>query len=525
MANLFATVKPLSWLKVGLLVLATVVVYYGTLGHLIGFDWPMEDFNYCYIVPFIVLYLAWEKRESLLRLPSVPSWKGFLPLGLGIILFWLGDLGGEFFTLYISMWLVIVGLLWAHFGWEKIKSVWFALVIMLGMFPLPVIINTRLTLGLKLISSRLGVALLHLYGMPAYREGNVIDLGFAQLQVVEACSGLRYLMPLAILSLILAYWNKAHIWKRLFLIASSVPIAIGVNSFRIALTGILYSVWGSGVAEGFFHGFSGWLIFMCTIPILLVEMWILRKLPPSEGRKQAEGQDKAETGCGAARDRSTEGMRRPSPLIHPIFIAAFALLCVTAVLSRAVEFRERVPLKKPFSSLPTTIGEWTGQREQMDQDEADQLRLSDYALVNYENSRGMTVNFYAAYYESQRNGQTTHSPETCLPANGWEFREAGATHIPLGPDRAMRINRAFVENAGARDLAYYWFAQRGRVLTSLYQVKMYSFWDALTKHRTDGALVRLITPVGEHERLEDAEARLQGFTRQILPVLKEYIPE
>lgn len=524
MTRIFVAVRPSSWVKLGILALATVAIYYGTLGHLMGFDWPMEDFNYCYVVPFIVLYLMWEKRESLARLPSVPSRMGFLPLVVGLLLFWLGDLGGEFFTLYISLWLVLVGLLWAHFGWEKIKTIWFALVIMLGMFPLPSMIIVRLTLGLKLISSQLGVDLLHLYGMPAYREGNVIDLGFAQLQVVEACSGLRYVMPLAILSLVLAYWNKVHIWKRLFLIASSVPIAVGVNSFRIALTGILYSVWGEGVAEGFFHGFSGWLIFMCTIPILVLEMWILRKLPPREGKGLAVGKNEAETG-GAGKDRSTAGMRRLPPLIHTTFVTALVLLCGTAVLSRAVEFRERVPLKKPLSSLPLAIGEWTGQRELMEQETSDQLHLSDYAIVDYQNSGGKTINFYTAYYESQSKGQTTHSPESCLPANGWEFREAGAFDLPLGTGKSMRVSRAFVENEGSRQLVYYWFAQRGRVLTNLYQVKVYSVWDSLTKHRTDGALVRLITPVSERERLEDAEARLREFTRQIVPVLKEYIPE
>ena len=90
-------------------------------------------------------------------------------------------------------------------------------------------------------------------------------------------------MPLLVLSLILAYWYKAHIWKRIFLVLSSIPIAIFVNSFRIAATGVLYSMWGAQVAEGFFHGFAGWLIFMGTVPVLLAEMWVLGRLPPRAG--------------------------------------------------------------------------------------------------------------------------------------------------------------------------------------------------------------------------------------------------
>jgi EpsI family protein len=135
------------------------------------------------------------------------------------------------------------------------------------------------------------------------------------------------------------------------------------------------------------------------------------------------------------------------------------------------------------------------------------------------------VNFYTAYYESQRKGEGTHSPETCLPGSGWLFREAGITHVPLGSGTSIPVKRAFMEKSGQKELTYYWFAMRGRTLTSLYQVKFYTFWDALTRHRTDGALVRLITPVYEGEEMKDAEMRLQKFTKEIVPVLKAYIPE
>ena len=199
-----------------------------------------------------------------------------------MLLFCLGELAGEYFTLYMSFWFAVVGLVWLHLGWEKIKTMWFSLVMMLAMFPFPNFITTRITFQLRLISSKLGVWMLHIYGMSAYREGNVIDLGFTQLQVVDACSGLRYVMPLMVLSLLLAYWFKAHWWKRVVLFLSSIPLAIFVNSFRIAATGVLYSMFGAQVAEGFFHGFSGWLIFMFAIPCLLLEMWVLREVPPAE---------------------------------------------------------------------------------------------------------------------------------------------------------------------------------------------------------------------------------------------------
>ena len=246
----------------------------------------IEDYSHCALVPFVVLYLLWEKRREIAATPSEPSWTGLVPFGIVSVFSGSVSLAASIFTLYMSFWFAVVGLIWLHLGWEKIKTIWFSLVMMLAMFPFPNFINTRITLQLRLISSKLGVWMLHLYGMSAYREGNVIDLGFTQLQVVDACSGLRYVMPLMVLSLLLAYWFKAHWWKRVVLFLSSIPLAIFVNSFRIAATGVLYSMFGAQVAEGFFHGFSGWLIFMFAIPCLLLEMWVLRRIPPSRSRRE-----------------------------------------------------------------------------------------------------------------------------------------------------------------------------------------------------------------------------------------------
>ncbi|OGP64972.1 MAG: EpsI family protein, partial [Deltaproteobacteria bacterium RBG_16_42_7] len=213
-------------------------------------------------------------------------------------------------------------------------------------------------------------------------------------------------------------------------------------------------------------------------------------------------------------------------LVQPVFIVAVILLGLTLVLSKTIEFREKVPINKPFKEFPLQIGEWIGKRQEIEQKFLKELDLSDYIMVDYKNPQGKEVNFYVAYYESQRKGESIHSPETCLPAGGWIFNEAGSTTITLSKSSPVQtqVNRAFMEKAGMRELAYYWFPQRGRILTNITQLKIYTFWDALTKQRTDGALVRIITPVYKSETLQDAEARLQGFVREIVPVLDEYIP-
>ena len=248
------------------------------------------------------------------------------------------------------------------------------------------------------------------------------------------------------------------------------------------------------------------------------------------------------------------------------------------MLSSTVEFREKIPIKMSLDQFPLKVGEWSADRRlPIAQMFLDELDLSEYVMVNYNDRSGKSVNFYVAYYESQSKGKSIHSPASCLPGSGWDFRQSGtmeiadtasnngagksvnfyvayyetqskgksihspATCLPGSGwdfrqsgavtisntstnDGAMRVNRAVMQLGSKYQISYYWFPQRGRILTNAYMLKLFVFWDALTKQRTDGALVRLVTQVYEGEKLEEAEERLQKFVRDIVPVLEEYIP-
>lgn len=477
-------------------------------------QWSKEDFNYGYIILPVVLYLVWEKRAELKRLISVPSWKGLIPVAFGIVLYVLGELGGEYTILYLSLWFIVVGLVWLHLGWEKLKAIAFPLGFLLVMFPPPHLVYANLSLKLQLVSSRLGVAMLQLVGMPAYREGNIIDLGFTQLQVVEACSGLRYLFPLIAMAALLAYQFRTGVWKGIVLILSALPVTIFTNSLRIASTGFLYRFWGAKVAEGFFHDFSGWLIFMASLAILLGELWLLNRIFPGKPAS-------AETAPAALPTAAALVKAWP-----PQFFVAAGLLLATLLVFRGIDFREKVPVAKPLSLFPMEIGEWRGASYPMAPRLLEVLNLSDHALIVFKDPRGKEIDAYVAYNDSQSKGKSSHSPDSCLPGSGWVFRDSGMVDLQYSASepRTIRVKRAFMEKDGARQVAYYWFPQRGRVLTNMYQLKAYAFWDALTKRRTDGALVRLITPVYDSERPEGAEARLRKFAGRFVPILDEYLP-
>jgi EpsI family protein len=282
---------------------------------------------------------------------------------------------------------------------------------------------------------------------------------------------------------------------------------------------------------------------MFALAALLGLMWVLNKIGPQKAlvaRETLKVQQIQEQPPGSSPWRSSprpalspksegdsEAKSTPSGLLHPPqFPVAVALLGLSAAFSYGVEFRERIPVKRPLAEFPLEIGQWAGATQTMEQEFVQALDLSDYAIVDYRNPDGQVVNFYVAYYETQRKGESIHSPETCLPGGGWAFREAGSAAIPVpGHEKGtFRVKRAVMEKLGERELAYFWFAQRGRVVTNAYALKFWVFWDALTKQRTDGALVRAITPVYGTENLEAAEARLQDFVRRAVPVLEGFLP-
>jgi exosortase D (VPLPA-CTERM-specific) len=510
------TVTPISRYILPVLYGALFVLLFAASYQLMLVWWKNPDYNYCSLVPLIAGYLLWERRQAL-SLPSAPSLAGVAVVALGIFLYLLGELGGEYYTIYFSSWVMLVGLLWLHFGWEKLRAIAFPVSMLVAMFPLPMMINSTITLRLKLLSSTLGVKILLFSGVSVFQEGNIIDLGFTRMEVVEACSGLRFFFPLILVAILLAAHQKARFWQRALLVLSAVPLSVVTNGLRIAGMGWLYPVMGNDIIEGFWHEFLGWLLFMLTIGLFIVEMRLFLWLAP------------VKPGAGSEAPASNRvSTIRPVPrqrTVLPLALVALVMLGATATAVRTINFREQLPLARPMAEFPMTIGEWQGKTSELEQKYLEQLKLSDYLLADYVNGKGQTVSLYVAYNESQRKGYSSHSPATCLPGSGWIFKDSGMASIPAGSDGTMaEVKRSFMEKNGARMMVYYWFPQRGRILTNLFQLKWYTFVDALTKQRTDGALVRVLTTVYDQEQPADAEARLQGFIRDVGPQLNGFLP-
>ncbi len=482
--------------------------------------WESEEYSHGYLIPVISFFLLWQRVATISDLNLSGSWFGPLFVIGALGAFVLGELSSIYQIIQYGFLLALFGILIAKVGWVGFRLFWVPFVYLFFMVPLPGFIYQGLSSTLQLLSSELGVAVIRLFGISVFLEGNVIDLGIYKLQVAEACNGLRYLFPLMSFGFLCAAIYDGSWWQRTVIFISSIPITIVMNSFRIGVIGVLVNSFGIEQAEGFLHDFEGWIVFMACVGILFIEMWCFAKI---RRKKLVDvfGLDVP----------PTETLRNLLPKkIEPQLVVCTVVLGLGVAMAFGIQSREvQIPEREPFTQFPLVIGPWSGEIGVIeDREVLKTLAADDYLLADYRNTEdGSRVGLWIAYYDEQRKGRAVHSPRACLPGGGWriesygEYTLAGAR--PSGED--MKINRAVIALGNVRQLVYFWFVERGRIQTNEYAVKWQIFWDALTMNRTEGALVRVTTYVPDVVQLGKADTVLEGFVRTIDPKLLKHLPQ
>lgn len=516
-----------QWLVIGFAGVAVIAAFLPGLRFMVA-NWELvEEYSYGYFIPVISAFLIWQKSDRLRQFELRGSYAGLLLVAVALGLGAIGEFSAiRLFSQYGFI-VALVGLSVCLIGWRGTRIIAVPLAILLFMIPLPQFLLRELSQQLQLVSSEIGVALIRLFGISVFLEGNVIDLGSYKLQVVEACSGLRYLFPLMVLGFLAAYFFKGAWWKRALIVLSTIPLTIGINSLRIGLIGITVEYWGSAMAEGLLHDFEGWFMFMLCIVLLIGEMSLLARIG---GRPESL--------------RSVFGLEYPEPVATgapvsvrrfstPMLVGSLLFAAVGAALAWAPAREQIRPQRTPFAQFPMSLpGGWAGRADHLDRDVLATLALDDYMIANYTRPGEPWVNFYSAYYATQSGGQSTHSPRTCIPGGGWEITQFDESPLTLfAPNPAttaaagsLTVNRAIIQKGEQRQLVYYWFSQRGRVMTSEVAVKWFILQDGITRDRSDGALVRLVTPILPSEGVERAERRLTAFLSTIAPRLPDHVP-
>jgi exosortase len=257
-------------------------LYFPTISRLVA-QWLHDpNFSHGFFVPLFAGFVLWQDRSRLAAIRPNPSWAGLSLLVLGLAMLALGQLGAEIFLSRFSLLVVIAGLLVLFVGWNFFRAVLFPWAFLALMIPIPSIIFSQITFPLQILASRLAAVALSVFGVPVLRQGNVIMLPAMALEVADACSGIRSLMSLVTLAIIYGYLMDRSVRLRVLLAAAAIPIAIAANSLRILGAGLLVQYWDPDKAEGFFHSFQGWIMFVASLALLYFFRWFLHTIWPEQ---------------------------------------------------------------------------------------------------------------------------------------------------------------------------------------------------------------------------------------------------
>jgi exosortase D (VPLPA-CTERM-specific) len=517
-----------STIKITALIGAVLFSYAYVLEKL-GLDWWTDD-NYSHglLVPFVIGMVVWQMWPRLEKAGERgAAWMALPIILLSMSLLIGGTLAAELFTQRVSLAVLVAGIVIYLFGFKVLNLLAVPFVLFLLAIPIPQIIFNRIAMPLQIWASQLAVWGIRTVEVPALRHGNIIDIlprGSTQtisLEVVEACSGIRSLMTLVTLALILGYFTRrdengavagftgADLLRTALLMALAVPIAVLTNAGRVTATGILTYFYGRRATEDTWHDGSGWLVYVMALALLIAANFTLRKLIQNRGNSLYEGIG----GLSGPRYRS---------VTWPLVIA----LTLNGVLVQWFVHRgEAEVTRHTLTELPTQLGEWKqrGGEIKFEAQVESVLRTTDYTMREYMSDKGRMANLYVGYYASQRTGATYHSPQNCLPGAGWVMEDPQYIDIISPKGRAFKAHRYVIESGIFKEVMLYWYQGRGRIEASEYQDKVNTVFDSVFRRRSDGAMVRVMTSVGNDE--DAAEKAASDLAGRLVDELRPFIPE
>lgn len=473
--------------------------------------WNSDDSNYCYLVVPLFLYLCWEKSRHFKFFEFSWSPWGLAGYALAMFLIVVGELGSTETLAYIGLWFVWLSTgIWLY-GF-RLRKLWFEFLILAFAVPLPPFLINTLTAHLKLLATSFSVKMLRLVDISVLQEGNIIDLGMQQLQVVDACSGLRYILSMFLLALLLGHFYAKGRIRHALLMLFVLPVAIVVNSFRIFATGVLSVNGHPELAENFFHDFAGFALFLCAGLLLLGIILVLNKMGP----KAVESQPWIDRGKDSRRSTFAG--------------ASLALYCLLLLGSgwglHKLPTTQTIPDRLSFHNFPLEIDGWQGRREYLSKDILDELWSDDYVKITFSrpDRPGQNIFLFIPYYGYQATRHTAHAPQSCLLGSGWMLSETQDRGVKINDAKTINMRTMLLQKGKSNLVAGYFFMGRGRVVVSPWLNKFYLLWDAMSQRRTDGALVRVEMVVADN-RIDQAKYQdLDNFIVKLWTILPPYIP-
>lgn len=508
-----------SWIWIGGLALLTSVAFFNGIENLFKRWGEQQELSHGYFLPLITAWMLWERRDALSSSLSRPDTLGLAGVAVSAFILLLSEMTVTSLMIFqqLALILLIASLSLALGGRSLLKLAIIPIAFLLFMIPPPYWVITVLSWNFQFWSSQLGVWMIELFGIPVFLSGNIIDLGDYQLAVAEACSGLRYLFPFLSLGFLAAYLFKAPLWQRAIVFLSTIPITIFMNSLRIALTGVLVQAYGTSHAEGILHLFEGWVVFVFCMLLLFAVIALIAR---SSGRK-----DLGDLLSAPEIESISSANGWSQPLFQRNALIAGAILTAAGLAVHLTgDDNLRIPARADLDGIVHEFDGWTHEKRQVQGETLEALGADDYIIADMAAPNGDNFNLYIAYLNMQRDGHSWHSPRQCIPGGGWKILSHDILPTNLSNAEPFKYNRIVIENRGYRQLVYYWYDQRSRKIANEFAMKFALLFDAVKLRRTDGAMIRIMTPVGRAEDINDADARLTTFMDELQPKLPAYVP-
>ncbi len=501
--------------KATLLLLLFIAAYWTPLRGTAGVWFTNGDYSYGPFIPLISAYFIWEKRRQLQHVDIRGYWPALPLLLICVSLSLYGILGSSGNISRPAIPIAIILFTAFCFGKEVTRELFFPLIFLIFMVPPPAFLERTLGLHLKSVSSKLGGGLIKLCDIPVHVNGNTIDLGVTQLEVIDACNGIRYLFPLmAIGCVYVAFFEKA-MWKKVVCVLATIPIAVFINGFRIGLTGLLMNHFGISVAEGFAHDFAGWAVFLASFILLFLLSRILALFPP---KKDQPAPPNAQPPPEATRGSVTD-------INQPFQVSVLVLLTMGA-LNWSTTALPPMNLRGGIASAPLEFAGWHGFPTPLDPETIEKSGAEESFLANYHNGRNETASLYIGYRSTAflENENFFHSPTACLPSSGWNTITASTREITAVPAIGnLTVTAMVVENMGATLIVYYWFQTKNRSTADKDINRLHLTLHALKRDNTYDLFIRPIMHVMPGERIDDAKKRMDQFVREMTAALVPFL--
>jgi len=502
------------YVQISILGVLILFIYYPTLIGIYKKVSNNEDYTYIFLIPFIVAYLVWEKRKDLSKTSISPYWPGIALIVFNFLFSIYGVLGSDISAARISWWLWICSITLFCYGKNVFKILFVPLIILGFVIPLPQHIYAPLTMTLKLTSSKLAFFIIDLAGIPVHVEGNIIDLGNTQLHVIDACSGLRYVLPLLAVAIIYVHYSQKHWLKKIILILLTLPIAILMNGVRIGITAILYEWVSPKVVKGFYHEFSGWFIFILSFGLLIGFNFILNLLPPKYKNSKVSKNEKV---------KDIE-IKHKSNLCS--FSVTLVLLSVLLVSSFCTASLPRMKLTHGIAAFPLRFKDWNGIPKPVDPEIVKRSGAEESFQAIYINSKNEVVSLYIGYRSTpfMEAEEFFHSPTVCLPSSGWKILEKSSHRIINASPKYKDfvVTKLLVSKMGQKQLLYFWFQTKSKIARNIFENRFDLAIHALKRDNTYDITVHVYTPVKQNESIDNVQKRLDNFVRDLEEVMSDF---